>query len=80
VKIQPYALWDLALHRMMICLDFVTALRDSSKDSERLPLDNNGLMYDLYDSHSWNNVEIGLKCVFPANGIPYDTEISPGSH
>src|SRR5882762_364235 len=78
-KIQPYAPWDLALRRMMIRPDFVAALRDSSKDSERLPLDNNDLMYDLYDAQSWNNAEIGLKRVFPSNGVPYDTEISPGS-
>ena len=61
---------------MMIRPDFIAALRDSSKDSERLPLDNNDLMYDLYNAQSWNNAEIGLKRVFPSNGVPYDTEIS----
>ena len=63
----------------MICPDFIAALRDSAKDLEQLPLDNNDLMYDLYNAQSWNNAEIGLKHVFLSNGVPYDTEISPGS-
>jgi hypothetical protein len=33
-RVQLYAPWDLALHQMMIRLDFVAALRDSSQDSE----------------------------------------------
>jgi hypothetical protein len=63
----------------MIPPEFIAAVKDSSKYSERPPLDHNDLMYDLYDAHSWHNAEIGLKLVFLATGMPYDIEISPGS-
>ena len=78
-KIQPYAPWDLTIRRMFIHPDFVAALRKPELDSNRPDREDDDLMFDIHDGRTWREGEVGLRRVFPPNGLPYDEEIIPGA-
>jgi hypothetical protein len=78
-KIQPYAPWDLTIRRMFIRPDFVAALRNPELDANRAEQEDDNLMFDIHDGRTRREGEVGLRRVFPLNGLPYDEEVRPGA-
>ena len=78
-KIQPYAQWDLTIRRMFIRPDFVAALRNPELDANRAEQEDDNLMFDIHDGRTRREGEVGLRRVFPLNGLPYDEEVRPGA-
>jgi hypothetical protein len=64
---------------MFIRPDFVAALRNPELDANRAEQEDDNLMFDIHDGRTRREGEVGLRRVFPLNGLPYDEEVRPGA-
>jgi hypothetical protein len=78
-KIQPYVSLTAMIRHFLQRPDFVCNLCNTSDAANRLPLDNNTIMFDIHDGDQWVKTFVGLERKVRNDGSVRDIPISPNT-